>query len=369
MGQLVRLCRAGEGVQEAYARRLADTHGVIVTSSASVKVPLYISAIKAVPVPNDPLPGFEGRGLQDLIDATRRGERPDGDQAQEALTAAMWARQLASGFYSYWNFPHKEPDSLIDEWRLKRKEYYKEARERLKYSREFLDSPLLVWNAAARWHDGYSHDGKSYPKHCMKGPMPVWPSVCFLDWREIKDKVFHETKYKWVSDYLVDQVVDWAKKNIGIIWVEHHDFGEKVAEKAGLVFYDGKGKNPEIDEKGDRSAVLSVHANREGKNLQRLWSKNLYPNPMTSNKLWEQTMGRSHRQGQLADEVTAEVFLHTPEMRRAFNTARLRAQYVKATGKAPPKLTYAVIDLAEAVEDDLQEPTSTTRSWYDREDA
>lgn len=364
MGSLVQLCKPGENVQEGFARRVADTHGVIVTSTASVKCGLVITALKAPGVPNDPIPGYDGRGLADLIEGTRNGERPDGEQSMEALTAAMWSRQLAAGFHSYWNFPRGEPDELIKDWFEKRKNYHKEVRAKLKYSAEFADSPLLIWNAAVRWHDGYSHEGKSYPKHCKKGPMPVWDSEFFLKWREIKDKVFHETKYKWLSDYLVDATVEWAKKNVGIIWVEHHDFGQRVATKAGIPFYDGKGKNPELDEKGNRSIVASIAANDTGKNLQKLWHKNCYPNPFTANKRWEQSLGRTHRMGQPADEVTADVFLHTPEMRRAFDTALMRARYVKATGKAPPKLTYATIDLTHAAEDE-RKPREAVSRWFE----
>lgn len=369
MGQLARLCEPGEGVQEAYARRLADTHGVIVTSTASIGCSLTITAIKAPEVPNTPLPGFNGKGLLDLIADSRLGRRPDGETSMEAMTSAMWSRQLAAGFYSYWNFPRGEPDELIQAWLLARREYYKEGRERLKYAREFLDSPLLIWNAAARWHDGYNHDGKSYPPHCKTGTMPTWASEHFLRWREIKDRVYHETRYKWVSDYLVDATAEWAKKHKGIVWVEHKDFGARVARAAGIPFYDGGGKNPELEEKGDRSIVASIMANDTGKNLQKLWCKNLYPNPFTANKRWEQSLGRTHRKGQPADTVIAETFLHTPEMRRAFDTAQMRARFVQATGKNPQKLCYASVDLTEATVDDLREPTTAGNNhWADDDD-
>lgn len=357
MGKLAVLCNPGESVQEGFARRISDTHSCIVTSSASIKCALSITAIKAPEVPPE---------ITEHINGTRQGRRPDGEEAMDILTSARWARQLAAGFYSYWNFPRKEPDELIKEWLLKRKEYHKEAREQLKYSKEFVDSPLLLWNAAARWHDGYTHEGQSYGPRSLKGPMPVWASEHFLAWREIKDKVAPETRYRWVSDYLVDATVAWAKKNVGLIWVEHRDFGARVAEKAGIPFYDGGGKNPELDERGDRSVVLSVTANDTGKNLQRLWHKNLYPNPFSSNKRWEQSIGRTHRNGQPEDEVIVETFLHTPEMRRAFDTATSRARYVQTTGKNPQKLVYGKVDLSEACED-LEKPIDVVRHWAEEE--
>ncbi len=281
MGALARLCAEGEGVQDGFARRLSDTAGVVITTGASVRCALEITAIKAPPVPSE---------LLGMIEGTRNGRRPDGEISLEAMTSSRWARQMAAGFFSYWNFPRKEPDALITEWFEKRKAYHKEGREKLKYSREFLDSPLLLWNAAARWHDGYKAEHQTIPPHSTKGPMPVWPSEHFLEWREIRDKVHHETKYKWVSDYLVDQCAAWASKNVGIIWVEHKDFGARLAEKAGIPFYDGGGKNPELEEKGGRPIVCSIKANGTAKNLQHLYHKNLFPNPMSTNKDWEQCL-------------------------------------------------------------------------------
>ena len=355
MGALAGLCAENEGVQEGYARRLAETPGVVITTGSSVRCSLEIRAIEAPPVPES---------LMVMIEGTRKGVRPDGDVSLEALTSSRWARQMAAGFYSYWNFPRKEPDALINDWFEKRKAYHKEGREKLKYSREFLDSPLLLWNAAARWHDGYTHDHEKVPAHAKKGPMPSWPSEHFLAWRDIRDKVQHETKYKWESDYLVDACVVWAKKNVGIIWVEHKDFGARIAAKAGIPFYDGGGKNPELEEKGERPIVCSIKANSTAKNLQHLYHKNLFPNPMSTNKDWEQALGRTHRKGQRAEAVKAEVFLHTPEMRRAFDKAQNRARYVTNTMRNPQKLCYAVMDLSAAVEDTLLKPDERVR-WFD----
>lgn len=359
MGALAKLCQRGESAQEGFARRLSETPGVVITTGASVDCPLEIVAVRAPEVPSD---------LQAMIEDTRRGTRPDGEVSLEAMVSNRWARQIAAGFYSYWNFPRKEPDDLINDWLAKRKAYHKEGREKLKYSREFLDSPLLLWVAAARWHDGYRHNHEMVPPHTRNGPLPAWPSEHFLDWRKIKDQVFHETKYKWVSDYLVDFCAQWASKNVGIIWVEHKDFGNRLAQKAGIPFYDGGGKNPELEEKGNRPIVCSLKANSTAKNLQHLFFKNLYPNPMSTNKDWEQSMGRTHRAGQRHTEgVEVEVVLHTPEMRRAFNTALNRARYVTTTMKNPQKLCYAVIDLSAAHEDKLQKGEASV-SWWEDED-
>lgn len=369
VGKLAVLCKPGENVQEAFARRLADTKGVIVTAGASVECSLYIEAVHAPALPDDPIPGFDGRNLQDLINLTRAGERPDGEQSQTALMAAMWGRQLAAGFYSYWNFPRKEPDALIKKWFDARKAYNKEVREELKRSSPWLDMPLNLWNAAARWHDGYTTaNGRRIPPHTLDGPMVVWPSECFLPWREIKDQVVYETRYKWVSEYLVIAAAEWAKKHRGIVWVEHNDFGRKVAERAGIRLYDGGDKNPELEEDGSRSAVLTVQANTVGRNLQKLWHHNLYPNPFSSNLRWEQSLGRTHRKGQRADEVRGDVYLHTAEMRRAFEGARSRARYVQATMRNPQKLCYATIDVSKAVPDLLFKETDTSTRWWETEE-
>lgn len=89
--------------------------------------------------------------------------------------------------------------------------------------------------------------------------------------------------------------------------------------------------------------IASWHAHGEGKNLQH-WSKNLFVAPPSSGKTWEQVLGRTHRAGQQADEVVADVWLHAEELRASFIQARADARYIEATLGSRQKLCYANIN-------------------------
>lgn len=385
-GRLAILCAPGETVHQGFARRLFDTHGVITTKSASVKCGLEIEAIEPPPMPE---------AVHDHLTNIRELEvRPDGEESDGAMTTANWAREMASGFYSYWAFPKEfkkyckhgdqcpgaddpkacEATKLISDWFAARKLYNRAVRMRLKYAREFMDSPDLLKHAAIRWFDGYEHKGVKYPPKTVQatpskpkgGPLSVWDSTVELpsgeivetwpSWAAIKDKVEPDPRTKWVDPFLVNATIEWGKKNVGIIWTEHKDFGRKVAQGLGCVFYDGGGKDPELDANGKKSIVCSIKANAEGSNLQKLFYKNLVVHPPTSGLIWEQMLGRTHRQGQRQAEVECDVFLHTEECRRAFDTARRRAFYIQTTTRTPQKLCLATIDLTKAEIDDNGKP-------------
>lgn len=339
LGALGEFCRPGENVQEGFRRRLIETPGVVATSTASIGNSLNVTALTLA------VPGQ----VANLIDQARKGMRPDGEEAADQLTAAAWARQLSAGFYHRWIYPRGEPEELITQWFNARKAYYKETREKLKYSRDFLDSPLLLWRAAHRWHMGYTHNGEEFAPKTKRGPLPVWDSEHWEAWRTIHKEVQPVTDVVWVDPFLIDAAVEWGRKNTGIIWTEHAEFGEKVATQLGTVWYNGGGLNPEA-EKGDRTIVASIKANSDGLNLQRAFSRNLMVSVPSSGKTWEQMLGRTHRQGQLVDEVEAEVFLHTEPLASAFLQARRDARYQQNITGSPQKLCYANLNLKSAVE-------------------
>lgn len=411
MGRLRVLCEDGETVHQGFARRLFDTKGVITTSTASVKCGLDIEAIEPPPLPAK---------VVEHLETIRNDEvKPDGEESDGALTTANWAREMASGFYSYWAFPKEykrlckcdrskpcEPDceavKLIDRWFLARKRYNKAVRCKLRGAKEFVDSPDLLKEAAVRWFEGYEHKNVKYPpktkqwvlpERCPKcsrnheydvpmcpcgwdgrgklGPLPVWDSVLtevtdgdltgvvtrltletWPEWRDVAKLVEPEPRTKWVDEFLVTATIAWGKANKGIIWTEHKEFGRKVAQGLGglHLFYDGGGKDPELDEKGDRTIVCSIRANNAGSNLQGLFHRNLVVHAPTSGAIWEQLLGRTHRQGQPKDTVECDVFLHTPEYRKAFDMACRRAFYIQTTHRTPQKLCLATIDLTHAVE-------------------
>lgn len=338
-GALKSLCGPGEDVLEGFSRRLLETPGVVATEESTLGLPPLVMTerkVKAVP-----------EAVRNALAHTRAlQQRPDGEELVQATEVAAVCRQLACGFFYRWKFPRGEPVELIEEWFQVRQNWNRELRERLKYRVEGMDSPLLCKRAAERWFGGYTwtdNAGKvqSIAPKTRRGPLPVWESTFFLPWLEIENRVYHETEAVWLSDFLAQDAADWATKNKGIVWYEHGAFGGKVAEISGLPLYGGGDEASEgiIAEDGKRSIIASVKAHGTGKNLQK-FRRNLVAQPPSDGGAWEQLIGRTHRQGQKADEVSVAVYRHTDEMVDALDKATSYARYVQSTLKNIQKLCY-----------------------------
>ena len=116
------------------------------------------------------------------------------------------------------------------------------------------------------------------------------------------------------------------------MWTEHVAFGEQF----GANYY---GAGTELTNV-EGPVVLSVKAHGEGKNLQR-WSRNLAVSCPSSGKAWQQLLGRTHREGQEADAVTADIYFHTQVLRDAWDTAVEDAHYLQDTTANRQKILYA----------------------------
>lgn len=274
--------------------------------------------------------------------------RPDGEPFKTALEVHRCAKEISSGFYYRWIWPRGEPKEVQDRWKEVRARWNREQREELKRSKAFMDSPLLLTKAAIRWHDGYVHvdpeTQRRYeiPPRSKNGPLPVWDSEVWPEWLAVRDTAAPETEGVWINEWLAQDAAEWAREHGGIVWYEHDLFGRRVAELADRPFF-GPGADAAsrlIMENGSRGIVASIRAHGTGKNLQA-WSKNLVANIPTDAATWEQLVGRTHRQGQLADEVTVELYRHTPPLIEAFDKARVYSDYIQSTMGGSQKLVRA----------------------------
>lgn len=309
-----RMRTEGGDIRQVMHRRLIETRGVISTKGGAVDATINIF---------DRVPPKMPKKLETMLYDLRQGWlRPDGEELVDILAVAKSARELACGFYYRWRFPKMEPVALIEEWFEKRKAWHRELRDQLKQRSEHLDSPLLLAKAAIRaWHD---------PPYV--GDLPVWYSETWRDWRDIRDKVYHESEAVWVDDYLARDAAKWCEEHRGIVWYEHDAFGRKVAELSGLEMHGGgpgaEAKILGID--GKASIIASIKSHGTGRDgLQRIYREQLVANPPSGGDAWEQLLGRLHRLGQDADEVDTYVYRHTPEMREAIDKAVRYAKYIE----------------------------------------
>lgn len=309
-----------EAARLGYQRRMIETPGVIATRGGALGTSLYISDIQP---PDDP-------AIESAFATMRRTwETPDGHPIASPLEMWQHCRELACGFFYRWN--PRPPD----EWLDARREWARTCREILKNNRSGLDSELPVVLAV---------DAGKYPH----------ASEALKEWRDVKPIFEPKTECVWISDVAVRVALDWAKKHSGIIWSDHVFFCKELAKRGNLNYYggggfDSTGKYIE-DHPPGVPMIASVDSNKMGRNLQFGWSRNLIVSTTFNNLTIEQLLGRTHREGQPEDTVTAEFYLgcieHVEGLHKAIGQAHLTYQ---TTGQ-DQKLVYSDVDVIEVEE-------------------
>lgn len=309
-GVLTELCKENESLRSGFRRRLVETAGVVATSEENLGVSLSIFKREIV--------------IPDLVNVALSGLRktwcrPDGEELQDVLEYARVARQIAAGFYYRWVWPGGEPDY---EWLEARANWHRWVRDFLqRRAKPGIDSPMLVARAVK--------EGKI--------DSPFWNA-----WEAVKDRPEPPTEAVWINDFLPRNAGALAVPTI--VWYEHDAVGHKISELyPEYPLIDG-GEDAALGKLATRSdppsIIASIKAHGHGKNLQA-WSRMLFTSCPGSGTVWEQALGRCHRQGQKADEVEAYVYLQTKEVYASWNRAKKDAEYVEETTGSKQKLNYA----------------------------
>lgn len=344
-----------EEIRRGFQKRRAETLGVITARAPDVGAALYFEEREAPPIPET---------VKAALKMVREDSlRPDGDLIVEQSMIRQVIKEVASGFHYYWAFTKTpchcvaggEPKScdgckLIREWFDRRKIYGKELRDRLLRAESHLDSPKLCMNAAIRAMEDTSHPAGTDAYCCTcrerwpcgkKTHLPAWVSRNWAQWGEIRNKVPHEKRVRWLDEYLARDAADYAIENRSVIWYLSDALGRKVAQLAQLPCHGG-GKNEEAlirAETGKRSVILTLHAWGKGLDgLQHKFSDQLLMEIPSSNKRFEQMLGRLHREGQKADVVTTKAYLHVPELKDSFRRAIAHAEFNQDMSNGIPKL-------------------------------
>jgi hypothetical protein len=289
-------------VREGFRQRLIQTPGVVASTGSNVDASLTITRWKVDTPP-------EVRDA--LTHLAKYWETPDGFPLISAVDVWRHARELALGFWYRWD---PEPP---EEWLRCRLQWAAFARLVLSKSRT-LDSEAQV-----------------VEKHK--------DSLFYQAWARVKDSYVPTVVATWLTDAYIQDALRWADQNDGIIWVEHRAVG-RALEDLGVPYYSNMGLDRHgrsIDD-ASGSIAASIAANSEGRNLQR-FSKNLILSCPTTGDRWEQLLGRTHREGQKADEVSVEVHLGCEQSELGFQQALSDARYQKGVLGAAQKLLLADI--------------------------
>ena len=284
--------------RQVFQARLLETRGVVASSRTDgVTCSLRVSALEYQPAPITELHIGNMKGLNDEPGKTPMAwTTPDGWTFSEAIELRRYVRELALGFHGVWE---PRPPS---EWLAARRDWAVFVRDTLSRSRT-LDTELQVANAV--------DTGRL--------------STETLDaWRAVRDTFKIQPKPVWHDDFALEACVKWMERERGIVWCEHRFFAHRLAGLSGCTYYGADG----MSEKGEsitvvkpgRAIIASVQANATGRNLQ-MFSTNLITSCPAGAATMEQLIGRTHRDGQEADEVTVDVLLGCREHYEAFHRA------------------------------------------------
>jgi len=285
--------------RRVFQARLLETKGVVASSRTDgVTCSLRVSALEYKP----------SVITETHVGNLRRTWRtPDGWSFSQALELRRHIRSLALGFHAIWD---PRPPA---EWLLARRAWASFARETLSNSRT-IDTELQVANSV----DAGDVDDS---EETLAG------------WRAVRDTFTIQPKPVWHDDTALTACATWMEREKGIVWCEHVFFAKRLSEITGSAYYGAEGRNANgqsiMHVKPGRAIIASIDACRQGFNLQDRYSKNLItscpPGPATN----EQLIGRTHRDGQEADEVVVDILLgcgaHHESFTRAMDGARAAA--------------------------------------------
>lgn len=335
-----------ESYRRAYRHRLVTAPGVTATGDEEIGVSLRLENIE-FPRPSEKL-------LELIAGVQEQMVTPQGEPIDHALHCFKWLYELSFGFYNSLVWPSE--DDLMRHRRISQpeaelalvkarthlravQEYHKALREFFKDSPPGLDTPREI--------------GRSIAQHGDKFVGSMLASL----WRAVKEADFEGRPERRsvpvrIDDYKVRQVVAWAKEHgRGLVWVYHQEVGiwlmEALQEADVPALHAPAGADDLIESvgdpgrggKGDAIVVASLSSHGTGRNLQA-FQQQIYAQWPRSAVIAEQSLGRTHRNGQKADELVAHTLLNI-EFDHICRAACLNdAIYIQQTTGSRQKIVY-----------------------------
>jgi hypothetical protein len=348
------------GFRQAFQNRLLTTPGVIATPADELGTSIVIQNLKGSHMTR---PG--GAELDELIHKLNNAwVSPSGDEIEHAMLIWGLNYQLTAGFYylQIWPEPediaHKrgmsadEAESLLErsiDYHERLNEYHKVLRAWFTHGghRPGLDTPMLVGGDMAR--HGSTNVGNEL----------------FMSWQQkeaadFEGRVARLSLPVRVCDYKLQMAVDWCKQQEeglgGILWYHHDDLGlwlfETLMASGIPAVHCPAGREADkfltpYDEAAKRCKgkflVCSTRAHGQGKNLQFMQNQLFVQLPVSEDSM-EQSIGRTHRSGQEADEVVCTTLVSNEFDDMCLAAILNDAIYVQETMNNPQKVLIASWD-------------------------
>jgi hypothetical protein len=312
--------------RRGYQGRLTGTPGVVATSDTGVEASLTIERRTDV---------YGAVGVRPWIKDALKTLRdswitPGGEEITDAVDYWRKAREIAMGFYYEWDW--EEPNHEWLEARRNWRRYVRRQTQRVSTAWIVFDTEMLVTQA------------------CERGDLL---SREYNEWITVKGDANPKTRTVWCSDDVLLDVIDLASDRNTIVWFEQKAVGEMLQQLTDWpVFQGGQDANllltAHVNHSGGPCAA-SIRAHGIGVNLQT-FNDCIVLTPPASGATWEQLLGRTHRTGQKADEVSVTLYQHTKEYQDAFAKALENAKYIEESTGQKQKLNFASVAWCDGAE-------------------
>lgn len=343
------------GFRLAFQARSRSAPGYVSSGDKEIGTSLTVSN---VPVKDHKQqPGWEQ--LNSLMEKiTEQWLTPNGDEIDHAIHQFKWLYELTAGFYNQLTWPtveeyaHRKGMSDVESsmvleqaqsYHCAGQEYARTLREWLKENQiSNLDTPFLVGREM-------SQNGSQRVGQLLYETWREWKSLDF-EGRPERDSTAIR-----VCDYKVRDVVEWAhtlpKDEGALVWVYNIEMGLWAYEYLRQAGFDalhcpaGDQANVAITDQANshRIIVASTTAHGEGKNLQHFQHQYVLQWPRQA-RMAEQMLGRTHRNGQKADELVVYTNATTQFDRMVFAACLNDSLYIHQTTGNRQKMIYCNYD-------------------------
>jgi hypothetical protein len=352
------------GFRAAYRLRLTSAPGVVASGDSDIGVSLVMSNLAVQNYETHP----EWPKLKELIDNVNNLYlTPNGDEIKHAIHTWRWHFELSAGFYNerVWptvdalakrrNCTIEAAGDMLDAGQAFHEadqKYSRVLRPFLQdYSKPGLDTPMLVAGDMAK------HGGKNVPSDIYRA-WKLCKEIEVGEARQGREVLERDKRAVRVCDYKVAHAIRWAQDpdfrppdRGAILWYWNQELGQWLYEQAiaaGLdaLHLDAGPVSDKLlleDSTYEKVCICSIPAHGTGKNLQRFQHQIVVQFPRSA-KDAEQMIGRTHRNGQEADNL--DVWrCDTSEFDQMNFAACLNdALYIQQTTSSRQKIVYAGYD-------------------------
>ena len=341
------------GFRRAFLNRLSTAPGVVSIAGDEVGTSLIFENVRSDRMLRD------GGAQLDMLLQKLNTEwvTPQGDELEHAMLVWKWNSELTAGIFNSLVWP--EMLELVERRGMSEHEarhvlaasleYHKALQEYHKTLRSWftrhphrpgLDTPMLVAGSMAMHESRYVGD-ELYDSWCDKNDL------------DFSGRLKRNSIPVRVCDYKIQDAIKWCKKRTqGIIWYHNHEVGAWAYElfmQAGVPAIhcpSGKPANEFLtsdtvaEDCAGKFIICSISAHGTGKNLQFMQDQFFIQLPITETQA-EQSVGRTHRKGQEADEITITTCVSNEFDEMALAALLNDSVYVRETMDAPRKLLIA----------------------------